>query len=113
LNVEEETGRTKFFKKQRKEVGHDQWDQIGRFFDLWMTVSYEQFFCKLQKKHVFLGRSFPQLWLGINFGDILGEFFTNSSGHPGHDLKVSNEKKFQFCTFCLSRAPKNIKHLTD
>jgi hypothetical protein len=47
------------------------------------TVSW-----KLQKLPTFLGHSFPQLKLRINIskkglGYILGDFFTNSSGHPG------------------------------
>jgi hypothetical protein len=57
---------------------------------------------QLQKLPTFFGHSFPQLRLRINFGTKnglgynLGEFFTNSSGHPALHQRLGVERKKSF-----------------
>jgi hypothetical protein len=65
-----------------------QCDRIGRIFAHWAIGYFVQFSgnCK-SSPYIFWGYSFPQLRFDIKFGKnglgyILGEFFTNSSGHP-------------------------------
>jgi hypothetical protein len=62
-------------------------DQIGRFFAHWVIVYY-WLLEKYRSRHILGGNFFPQLklcvsiWTKNEFGNIFGDFFPNSSGHP-------------------------------
>jgi hypothetical protein len=73
-------------------LGRRQGDQIGRIFACWAVVYSGQVFWKLQNKPQFLGLFCPRpnvrayIFTINGLGYILGDFFTNSSGHPGRRL---------------------------
>jgi hypothetical protein len=82
-----------------RQSGTDQGDQIGRIFAQWVIVSLGQCIWKLKKWLNFLS-TLPTYALhvkrhvliniltknGLRY--ILGDFFTNSSGHPGTDVMI-------------------------
>jgi hypothetical protein len=64
-----------------------QGDRIGRIFAHWVIICFGQFFLNFRTSPHFLLLFPPKYILCINFdknglGYILGDFFTNSSGHP-------------------------------
>jgi hypothetical protein len=68
-----------------------QGDQIGRIFAQWATVCFRQF-PKNDTKSPQFWASFSKILIltknGLRY--ILGDFFTNSSGHPGPMQKAGN-----------------------
>jgi hypothetical protein len=70
-------------------VRRKQCDQLGRILARWVNVYFGHFYY-VSNPH--FGATFsPQLRLHISLaqnglGLVLGDFFTNSSGHPGRKL---------------------------
>jgi hypothetical protein len=61
-----------------------------------MIVYFEQVFLKNTKINgphfwatFFNRRGYTLIWQENRLGYILGDFFTNSSGHPGSDVRVA------------------------
>jgi hypothetical protein len=72
----------------------DQSDQIGRIFAHWVIVSYRQFLKIVKVAHFWSNFSrsldYAIILTKNRFGYILGDFFTNSSGHPARDQLSDN-----------------------
>jgi hypothetical protein len=71
---------------------HNQGDQIGRIFAYWSIVYFGQRLKHYRSSAKFLATFFPRYVLILTkkwFGYILGDFFTNSSGH--NDLSAKNQ----------------------
>jgi hypothetical protein len=65
----------------------NQGDRIGRIFAFWAIVNFWAIVENYSNNPVSLRYFFPRKKLGINFvKNGLGDFFTNSSGHPGCNL---------------------------
>jgi hypothetical protein len=66
---------------------YEQGDQIGRIFAQWAIVYFGQFFENHKSSPNFCA-TFPKIidymltLTKLVLGDLLGYFFTNSSGHP-------------------------------
>jgi hypothetical protein len=64
-----------------------QGDQIGRIFAYWVIVFFRQLLKITEVVKIFgfisfQGKSYVLIMTKKGLGHILGEFFTNSSGHP-------------------------------
>jgi hypothetical protein len=65
---------------------HEQGDQIGPIFAYWAIVHFGRFFN--HRRSPYFWYTFYIVKVSINFdlknglGNILGDFFTNKSGHP-------------------------------
>jgi hypothetical protein len=75
--------------------GNKQCDQIGRKFAHWVIVFFGHFFVNFRNSLHFRA-TFSKLDLCTNLdknglGYILGDFFTNSSGHTGNKLLQGNK----------------------
>jgi hypothetical protein len=93
-----------------------QGDQIGRILVYWANIFFGQLFENDRSSQIFWRFFIPRKKVCINFGtkngvgNILGEFFTNSSGHPGQGVSgflhfLSDGKKC-FCLFKKKLTPK-------
>jgi hypothetical protein len=74
-------------------VNAEQGDQIGRIFTNWATFYFGYFFVKITFRNsaniywapFFHGKICALIFTRNGLGYILGDFFTNSSGHPDAD----------------------------
>jgi hypothetical protein len=88
-------------------VRGDQGDQIGRIFAYWTIVFFDQFIenytSSANSWAAFFHSTSYVLILSKNWlGCILGDFFTNSSGHTGgdeHDSEYWPTERKWFWTF--------------
>jgi hypothetical protein len=76
-------------------VLHQQGDQIGRIFAQWAIFYFKQILENYKSRPHFCATFFPstgyELILTENgLGNILGNFFTNSSGRPVHRTKQAS-----------------------
>jgi hypothetical protein len=80
--------------------GYSQGDQVGRIFAYCAIAFSGKFFWKLKRRSKFVPSmlfSWTKL-CGINFvklelGHILGDYFTNSPGHPGTGRKTWSKSR--------------------
>jgi hypothetical protein len=76
-------------------VGHGQGDQIGRIFADLAIVFFGQLIENYRRSAIswatfFHSTSYELILQKNDCATFLGDFFTNSSGHPGHGKKVRN-----------------------
>jgi hypothetical protein len=73
-----------------------QGDQIGRIFAYWVIVYVGQFYAKISQyvvkilENFFHGKSNLLILAKSALGYILGDIFSNSSGHPAWMLRHFN-----------------------
>jgi hypothetical protein len=109
-------------------VRTNQGDQIGRVFAQWEIVYFGQWFKNYRSSAhfwatFFHGTSHVSILTKKMLGYILGDFFTNSSGHPGTNIVllvyfISFESAQKLCKLSHSVAvhvesPKNLTHRRD
>jgi hypothetical protein len=81
----------------------EQGDQIGRFFVYWSNFSWAVFL--MTKVGIFFGY-FVLIKHGLGY--TLGDFFTNSSGHPGFESPLPSKQCLPCNHRCLGYLGINI-----
>jgi hypothetical protein len=78
------------------QFGYYQGDQTERIFASWVIVFFGTFFNEKNRPKVYIGnffrsKSYELILTQNGLGNILGDFFTNSSGHPGKYVHMYSE----------------------